>query len=75
MIEKIKGFVGAELKSEIDRVCSLVDLQPSLKKKSKELSGGMKRRLALAMAFIGDSKVIILDEPTSGLVGNLTTKN
>lgn len=27
----------------------------------------MKRRLALAMAFIGDSKIIILDEPTSGL--------
>ena len=31
------------------------------------MSGGMKRRLQVSMALIGDSKVIILDEPTSGL--------
>ena len=36
-------------------------------KLSKQLSGGMKRKLSLAMALIGDSKVIILDEPSSGL--------
>ena len=34
---------------------------------SKNLSGGMKRRLSVAMALIGESKVIIMDEPTSGL--------
>ena len=32
-----------------------------------EISGGQKRRLCVAMAFIGGSKVIILDEPTSGV--------
>lgn len=41
-------------------------MQNDLKKKSKQLSGGMKRRLSVAMALIGDSKIIILDEPTSG---------
>jgi ATP-binding cassette subfamily A (ABC1) protein 3 len=34
---------------------------------SKNLSGGMKRKLSLAMALVGGSKLIILDEPTSGL--------
>lgn len=33
----------------------------------KELSGGMKRKLSLAMAIVTKPKVLILDEPTSGL--------
>ena len=36
-------------------------------KLAKELSGGMKRKLSLAMSLTGDSKVVVLDEPTSGL--------
>jgi ABC-type multidrug transport system ATPase subunit len=35
---------------------------------SKNLSGGMKRKLSVAIAFCGDSKTILLDEPTSGMV-------
>lgn len=34
---------------------------------AKDLSGGQKRRLSVAMAFIGGSKLIFLDEPTSGM--------
>jgi ABC-2 type transport system ATP-binding protein len=36
-------------------------------KKVKELSGGMKRKLSLAMAIVTKPRVIVLDEPTSGL--------
>jgi len=36
-------------------------------KRVKELSGGMKRKLSLAMAIVTKPKVLILDEPTSGL--------
>jgi len=35
---------------------------------AKQLSGGMKRKLCLAVAFSGDSKLVVLDEPTSGMV-------
>ena len=49
-----------EIKNEIIRISTYVGLQNDLKTKSKSLSGGMKRRLSVAMALIGDSKIIIL---------------
>jgi ABC-type multidrug transport system ATPase subunit len=36
-------------------------------KMTKNLSGGMKRKLSLAMALVSQPKVVVLDEPTSGL--------
>lgn len=66
--KKIKGFPEARINDEIIRISTFVGLHNDLKTLSKSLSGGMKRRLSVAMALIGDSKIIILDEPTSGLV-------
>ena len=44
-----------------------VNLYDARKCKSKALSGGMRRRLSVAMATIGNPDILILDEPTTGL--------
>ena len=44
-----------------------VDLLNKIDEQSKNLSGGMKRKLSLACAFIGNPSIIFLDEPTSGM--------
>ena len=44
-----------------------MDLKEKTNELSKNLSGGQRRRLSVAIAFIGNSKLIYLDEPTSGM--------
>lgn len=44
-----------------------MNLDTHAQKYSKNLSGGMKRKLSILLSFIGNSKTIILDEPTSGV--------
>jgi ABC-type multidrug transport system ATPase subunit len=53
--------------SELERVLGEVGLVEEKSKKTKDLSGGMKRRLSVAIAIIGDPQLLIFDEPTSGL--------
>lgn len=52
---------------EVRRVLSVVDLTSDSGRRVRSLSGGMRRRVALAAAIIGDPQVLILDEPTVGL--------
>lgn len=59
-----------EAEDEVDRAIQDVALSEKRNTLSKHLSGGMKRKLSVAMAFCGGSKVVLLDEPTSGMVGN-----
>lgn len=42
-------------------------LGASAHKYSKHLSGGMKRKLSILLAFVGNSRTVILDEPTAGV--------
>lgn len=53
--------------SETDRVIELVGLRSAGKKKASNFSTGMKGRLALAQALLGEPPVLVLDEPQNGL--------
>jgi ABC-2 type transport system ATP-binding protein len=56
-----------EQKKRIAYAAGLVNLTGDLKKRVSAYSGGMKRRLSLAIALIQDPKILILDEPTVGI--------
>jgi ATP-binding cassette subfamily A (ABC1) protein 3 len=62
----IKGCPADEITGEVDRLIKSVGLVEKRDVQSKFLSGGQKRKLSVAIAFIGNSKIVILDEPTSG---------
>ncbi len=57
----------ALIKAQIDGVLQAVELSDVSHRRIRTLSGGMKQRLALAQAVLGDPKILILDEPTAGL--------
>ncbi len=57
----------AKRKARIAAVTQLVDLTGHLKKQVKNYSGGMKRRLSLAISLLHEPTVLILDEPTVGI--------
>jgi len=52
---------------EVHRVLNLVGLDNLARKRIYALSGGMRRRLVLAQALLGDPHLLLLDEPTAGL--------
>lgn len=54
-------------RSRIDEVLGMVGLEGTGRKRARSFSTGMKMRLALAIALLGDPEVLILDEPQNGL--------
>lgn len=63
----LKGIAKREIASEIERTASYVNLMDKIDMPINTYSGGMKQRLLIAQAMIGNPKLIIMDEPTAGL--------
>ena len=56
-----------EVEPEVRRMLRFVNLEDAIDKMPIELSGGMRRRVSIARALIGDPKIVLFDEPTAGL--------
>ena len=63
----LKGLPKEKAKKDIPEILAAVELDDVPKRKIGALSGGMKQRLTLAQAVLGDPEILILDEPTAGL--------
>ncbi|OON19963.1 ABC transporter, ATP-binding protein, partial [Opisthorchis viverrini] len=63
----VKGLSKLSIGKEIDMFLETLGFQDKRDCLSKTLSGGQKRKLSVAIAFIGDAPVIFLDEPTAGV--------
>lgn len=66
-IAALRGMTKAEAKARIPKVLEQVELIDFANRKIVSLSGGMKQRLLIAQAILGDPEILILDEPTAGL--------
>lgn len=56
-----------EIDHEVKRMLSFVDLDDAIDKMPAELSGGMRRRVGIARALVGNPTIVLFDEPTAGL--------
>eukprot|EP01063_Lacrimia_lanifica_P008338 TRINITY_DN153_c1_g2_i1.p1 TRINITY_DN153_c1_g2~~TRINITY_DN153_c1_g2_i1.p1 ORF type:complete len:2021 (+),score=692.58 TRINITY_DN153_c1_g2_i1:98-6160(+) len=63
----LKGIAGDELDDRITKMLQLVNLYEKRGAWSSVLSGGQKRKLSVACALIGGSRLVFLDEPTAGM--------
>jgi len=61
------GLSGAPLKAAVDRVLELVGLTDRAKDPVKQYSGGMKRRINLALGLVHGPRAVLMDEPTVGI--------
>jgi len=66
-IGKLKGMSKGEVLRNLRALLEALGLEEHRKKLGRNLSGGLKRKLLIAMALVNDPDVVIMDEPTTGL--------
>uniref|UniRef100_H3BX82 ATP binding cassette subfamily A member 1 n=1 Tax=Tetraodon nigroviridis TaxID=99883 RepID=H3BX82_TETNG len=64
---RLKGMSEEQVRAEIHQILQDTGLPHKRSSRTSALSGGMQRKLSVALAFVGGSKVVILDEPTAGV--------
>nr|XP_036853988.1 retinal-specific phospholipid-transporting ATPase ABCA4 isoform X3 [Manis javanica] len=64
---QLKGKSWEEARLQMEAVLEDTGLHHKRNEEAQDLSGGMQRKLSVAIAFVGDAKVVVLDEPTSGV--------
>jgi phospholipid/cholesterol/gamma-HCH transport system ATP-binding protein len=62
-----QGVDEETCEKEVRRMLHFVDLEEAIDKMPSELSGGMRRRVGIARALVGDPSIVMFDEPTAGL--------
>lgn len=67
MISEIYGYSKKETINKVNEIITKFKLDSVRNKQSKNLSGGIMRKLSIAMALISEPKILFLDEPTLGL--------
>jgi len=63
----LKGLSGSELEQVVDYYLDVLQLREHANKRAEQLSGGNKRKLSVANAFIGTAHLLFLDEPSTGV--------
>ena len=64
---RLKGLSGAELSRRVHQLLELTNLHGAANRRLGGYSGGMRQRVGIAQALLGDPKLVIVDEPTVGL--------